>query len=121
MTTWTVAQDGVQIAAFKLADADAASVAQWAIGTQAGSILVLPAVPDTVAVNAVFDKNGNVLVPAIPYVPGRAAVYRDPTTAEALAALFQKYLSGLADSTTQHLKAQASQAAADTVTQIKPI
>lgn len=120
MTIWTVTQDGAQIAAFKLADTDAANVAQWAVSTQAGSILVSPAVPDTVAVNAVFDKAGNVLVAAIPYVPGRAAVYRDPTPAEAIGALAQKFLASLADNTTQHLKAQASQTAADTVTPIKP-
>lgn len=121
MTTWTVAQDGIQIAAFKLADADAANVAQWAVSTQAGSILVSPAVPDSVAVNAVFDKAGNVLVAAIPYVPGRAAVYRDPTPTEAMSAIAQKFLSGLADNTTQHLKSQASQAASDMVASIKPI
>lgn len=120
MTTWTVTQDGIQIAAFKLADADAAAVAQWAV-SEAASILVSPAVPDTAAVNAVFDKTGNVLVAAIPYGPGRAAIYRDPTPSEAMGALAQKFLSGLADSTTQHLKAKAAAEAANTVAAITPV
>lgn len=121
MTTWAVTQDGVQIAAFKLADADAASVGQWAVSTQAGSILVSPADTGSAGVNATFDKAGNVLVAAIPYVPGHAAAYRDPTPAEAMAAMAQNFLSGLADNTTQYLKAQASQVAADTVQTIKPV
>lgn len=119
MTTWTVTQDGAQIGALKLADNDAASIAQWAV-TQAAPVLVTPAIPGSVAVNAIFGAQGKVITPAIPYHPDTPAVYRAPTPTEAMASLVQKFFDGLVQSTTQHLKAQASQAASDAVTPITP-
>ncbi len=112
--TWSILKDGATMKALSLSDSDAALVADYAVNSLRNSVLVSAEQPGT---DALFDAQGNVVTPAVPYQP---AVYRDPTADEAETMLAEAFFVQLLASATQYHRDQAAQAAAAAITPITP-